>query len=182
MIAKPRTQGGYDTRVSIKLLQTLLDRSNMQMVLSQYTDHKIDIQDYLALMNAAPLRYPEATLHLVQKGAFQRALMPNNTPAQLAALQRIAAYPKNLELKERSVSAAEAVAITKVVAQREKLAQKKNNDDGEDSEHDFYDPNWEQQPIYRLVRRYNNAGDFYKNWRAGETLSEMVQRLYQKNG
>lgn len=183
-IAKPRDQGGYDTHVSRKVLQVLLDRSNMQMVLNQYNDHKISLDDYLALMNAAPLRYPEATLHLVQKSAFQHALNPSATPAQLACIQRVAAYPKNLELNERRVAAIEATAITRVVAQREKSLKNRQKETAAAADStpgngaDFYDPNWEKQPIYRVVRRYKNAWDFYKNQREGETLGEMVQRLY----
>jgi hypothetical protein len=103
-LAKPRSEGGYDTHVSRGVLEVLRQRYALAEALSEHADERIAMDDFLAILNAEPISYHEATLHIVQRNAFKLSLLPVQSASMLYTLMRIANNPFNRDLAKEKLA------------------------------------------------------------------------------
>ncbi len=103
-LAKPRSEGGFDTHVSISVLQTLRERATLVEMLNQHAEEHIAIDDFLAILNAEPVPYHEATMHIIQRNAFKLSLREEQSASMLYTLMRIANNPFNRDLAKEKLA------------------------------------------------------------------------------
>ena len=122
-IAKSREDGGFDLKVSISTLQRLRDRTATLQQINDELEDKQNLADLLAAQNGEKVDWAKGTYELVQRAAFKVALLPDQTPARLGSLLRLADHPRvvaNDEHKKQIAERNTAVREGQLTLSREK--------------------------------------------------------------
>jgi hypothetical protein len=122
-IAKSREDGGFGLNVSISTLQRLRDRTATLQQINDQLEDKQNLADLLAAQNGEEVDWAKGTYELVQRAAFKVALLPDQTPARLGSLLRLADHPRvvaNDEHKKQIAERNTAVREGQLTLSREK--------------------------------------------------------------
>jgi hypothetical protein len=106
-IAKSREDGGFRLKVSISTLQRLRDRTATLQQINDELEDKQNLADLLAAQNGEKVDWAKGTYELVQRAAFKVALLPDQTPARLGSLLRLADHPRVVANDEHKKQIAE---------------------------------------------------------------------------
>ena len=129
-IAKPRSEGGFDTVVSPGVLQRLRDRTVVLHQINSLLDDKQNLTELLAVHDGREVPWSKGTQQLVQRAAFKIAALPDQSTRQLTALLRIADHPRRVAIDEHKMKILRLrenthSRLAAVAEKRQRLAEKK---------------------------------------------------------